>query len=341
MLSSLTSTLLSATMLFAALSSSSNYKLNTYNISSGGTNTSSSSSYKLNGNAGGISGSPSPSSTKTGLPGVIQAQQANVPAAPTLSNGGNTYYNKLGVTLNIGGDPTDYTYAIAVSTDNFATITKYVQADGTLGASQVYQSYTTWGGASGTTIIGLLPNTSYQVKAGSMQGNFTASLFGPSATLSTVNPSLTFTLSPNILSFTSLLAGTVVTSSAITTTFATNAASGGSVYIAGQNNGLTSANTSFTIPAISNDITAQSTGFGAQGSTVSQTSGGPLAFASPFNGTSGNIGAPATTYKPLILATTPVVGGSATTVLKAKSSNVTPASQDYQEVLTFIASASY
>jgi hypothetical protein len=341
MFPSFTHTLVSITMLMAALSSSTNYKLNTYNLSSGGTNTSASSTYKLNGNTGGISGSASPSSTKTGLPGVIQAQQANVPAAPTLSNGGNTYYNKLGVTLNIGSNPTDYKYAIAVSTDNFATVTKYVQADGTLGAGQVYQTYTTWGGASGTTIVGLVANTNYEVKAGSMQGNFTASLFGPYATLGTVNPSLTFTLSPNTLSFTSLLAGTVITSSAITTTFATNAASGGTVYIAGQNNGLTSVKTSFTINAITNDITTQSTGFGAQGSSVSQTSGGPLAFASPFNGASGNIGAPATTFNALVSTIAPVVGGSATTVLKAKSSTVTPAAQDYQEVLTFIASASY
>jgi hypothetical protein len=341
MIPTLVRSFITAGLLFGALSSSPNYKLNTYNLSAGSTNTSSSATYKLNGNAGGISGNASPSTTDKGLPGVIQAQQANVPAAPTLSNGGNTYYNKLGVILNIGSNPTDYTYAIAVSTDNFATITKYVQADGTLGASQVYQTYTTWGGASGTTIVGLLANTSYQVKAGSMQGLFTASLYGPYATISTVNPSLTFTLSPNTITFSSLLANTVVTSSAITTSFATNAANGGGVYVSGKNNGLLSSTTGFTITSISNDLSTQSLGFGVQGSSATQTSGGPLAFVSPFNGASANIGAPAATFKPLLTAATAVVGGSATSVLKAKSSSSTPAAQDYQEVLTFVATASY
>jgi hypothetical protein len=341
MITSLAHSLLSATLLFAALSSSAHYNLNSYNVSAGATNTSSSTTYKLNGNAGGISSGASPSSTDKGLPGVIQAQQANVPAAPTLSNGSNTYYNKLGFILNIGSDPTDYTYAIAVSTDNFATVTKYVQADGTLGTAQVYQTYTTWGGASGSTIVGLLPNTSYQVKAGSMQGLFTASLFGPYATISTVNPSLTFSLSPSTLTLTSLLAGTIITSSSITTTFATNAASGGSIYIAGQNGGLLSSSTGFTITSISSDLATQSFGFGAQGSSATQSSGGPLAFVSPFNGATTNIGAPQTTYKPLLSTSAPVVGGSATSVLKAKSSSITPAGQDYQEVLTFVASASY
>ncbi len=330
-------------MLFATFSQSSNYQLQNYNLGSGGTNSASSSTYRLNASTGEVSSTPGSGSSDKVLPSSIQAQQANVPLAPTLDNGGSTYYNKLNCTINKGGaDASDYTYAIAVSTvSNFATI-NYVQSDGTLGANQVYRSYAAWGGGSGSFIVGLAPNTTYYVKVAAMQGLFTNSAFGPSANASTANPSLTFSLSPSTLNLGSLLAGSVITGGTdIAVGFSTNAGTGGNVYIAGANVGLRSVTTGTTIAAVSADLTSQSQGFGVRGLTASQSSGGPLTIVSPYNGSGNVVGAPTLTFLPIFSTSAAVNGGSATAAVKAKAAATTPAANDYQEILTFVASASF
>ncbi len=330
-------------LLFATFSQSTTYQLQNYNLGSGGTNSASSSNYQLNASTGEVSSTPPTGSTDKVMPSSIQAQQANVPLAPTLDNGSNTYYNKLNCIINKGGaDASDYTYAIAVSTvSNFASV-NYVQSDGTLGASQVYRSYAAWGGASGSFIVGLAPNTTYYVKVAAMQGQFTNSAFGASANASTANPSLTFSLSPSSLNLGSLLAGSVITGGVnIAVGFSTNAGTGGNVYIAGANVGLKSTTTSTTIAAVSADLSSQSQGFGVQGLTASQSSGGPLTIASPYNGSGSVVGAPALTFLPIFSTTAAVTGGSATAAVKAKAATTTPAANDYQEILTFVAAASF
>lgn len=331
-----------ALLFFATFSQSPSYKLQNYNIGSGGTNDSASSTYKLNASTGEVSGGTSTSSggNQKILSSSIQAQQANVPLAPTLSNGSSTYYNQLGFIINTSSDPNDFTYSVAVSTDNFTT-TKYVQADGTLGVSKVYQTYAAWGGASGSTMTGLTQNTTYQVKMDAKQGLFTNSAYGPQASIATVGPQLSFGISPSTVNLGTLGAGSIVSGSTAVTTFATNAASGGSVYIAGKNGGLKSTAAVNTIASYTGDLTSPSEGFGAQGASATQTSGGPLTIVSPFNLTGTNVGAPAVTFQPIFTTTASIVGGSATVNIKAKASTVTPAGQDYQEILTFVASASF
>jgi hypothetical protein len=328
-------------LLFAAFSSSNTYELQNYNIGSGGTNTSSSSSYKLNASTGEVGGGTSSGSADKLKASSIEAQQANVPLAPTLGNGSGTFYNKLSFVINMSSDPSDYTYAVAVSTaSNFAT-TYYVQADGTLGSSQVYRTYAAWGGGSGSTIVGLLPNTTYYVKVAAMQGQFTNSAFGPSANIATVSPQLSFSLSPSSINLGSLLAGTVITAGTnVSVSFATNAGTGGNVYIAGANAGLNSTAASNTISAVSADLAAQPQGFGLRGLTASATSG-TFSISSPFDGSNDVVGGPGAAFQPIFTTTGALVGGSATAAVKAKASATTPASGDYQEILTFVASASF
>src|ERR1035437_7043504 len=146
-------------LIFASFSSSTSYKLNSYGVSSGGISNSSSSTYKLQGSAGEQANGTATSTTDTNNSGSVQTEQLNVPTAPTLSNGGGTYYNKLGFTINTGILPGDTTYALAVSTNSFVT-TNYVQADGTLNTSPVYQLNSTWV-SGGYLIIGLKPSTTY------------------------------------------------------------------------------------------------------------------------------------------------------------------------------------
>lgn len=328
-------------ILFAAFPASSNYQLNTYSVGSGGTNNSASPNYQLQGSAGEVSGGPTSGTTYTTKSGSIQAEQANVPPAPTLSNAGGTYINRLNFIVNQGGNPSDARYSIAVSTTSNFTVTSYVQADGTLSGTPLYQTYTQWGGATGTLAIGLNSGTSYWFKVNATQGKFTQSGYGPSATAATVGgPTLSFSLSPGTLNMGSLLPNSVITSpSSLSFTFSTNATNGGAVYMAGQYIGLRSANSNYTIKvdAPGGDLSSLSEGFGLKGLTASA----PLTILSPFNGSGNNVGAITTLFQPIFSATSAVNTGTATANLLAKSSVSTPSDTDYQDALTFIAAAVY
>jgi hypothetical protein len=327
-------------LLFGVFSSSSHYSLNSYSVGPGGTNNAASSTYTSQSNAGETAGGTASSTTYTSNNGSVQTEQLNVPLAPTVSNGSNTYYNQLQVTLNTGILPSDTTYAIAISSNNFAT-TNYVQTGGTLSGTAFYQSYTAWGGSSGSYIVGLSPSTTYEVKVAAKEGLFTNTEFGPYASASTVSPSITFSLSPNTLTLSNLLAGSVVTSGNVTFNLTTNAASGGNIFTAGQYGGLHSASRSYTIAALTGNLSTSTHGFGLQGVSTSQTSGGPLSIDSPYNGTGNNVGTESTTYAPVFTSSAAISGGTGTLDMQAKASSTDPASTDYQEILTFVASASF
>lgn len=333
--------LLGLGMVFAAFSSSTSYKLNSYSVGGGSTNSSASSNYSLQASTGQVNGPTSSSATYSTKSGAIQTEQTNVPPAPTLSNGGGTYYNQLNFIINTASNPTDAQYAVAVSTTSGFTVTNYVQADGTLNTTPVYQTYAQWGSGSGTLAVGLLPNTTYWFKVNSIQGKFTNAAYGPSANLATVGPAISFSLTPNTISFGSLLPGSVVTSpSTISLTFATNASNGGAIYSAGQNTGLVSASSSnynIHVLAPSGDLSSLSEGFGIKGLTASA----PLSIQTPYDGSSNVVGAVYTTFQPVFSASASVTSGTATATLLAKSSISTPSATDYQDTLTFIAAASY
>lgn len=328
-------------LIFGSFSASPNLDLNSYSVGPGGTNNSSSTTYTAQGNLGEQTNQSTAGTSLTANGGAVKAEQLNVPLAPTLSNGSNTFYDKLLVTINTGILPSDTTYALAISTDNFTT-TNYVQASGVIGSSPVYQTYTAWGGASGTYIVSLATSTTYEVKVAAKQGLFTNTEYGPFASAATVSPSISFSLSPSTVNLGSLTSGSVITSgSPVTFNFATNANSGGSVYVAGQNNGLKSNHTGHTISALTGNLAVASEGFGLQGVSATQTSGGPFGIDAPYNGTASNVGTETTTYVPVFSTTSSIVGGVGTLNFLAKSASNDPAGQDYQEILTFVASASF
>jgi len=327
-------------LLMAAFSSSGTYELNSYNVGGGGTNSASSSTYSLQGNVGEVGGDPTSGSTYTVKSGAVQEEQANVPPAPTLSNGGGTYFNKLNFIINTGGNPSDTKFSVAVSTTSNFTVTNYVQADGTLSGTPVYQTYAQWGSGTGTLATGLVSSTTYWFKVNAGQGKFTYSAYGPSASLATAGgPTLSFSLSPASENMGSLLANTVVTSpSSLSFTFSTNAGNGGTVYMAGQFTGLrspSSSNYTLGVSQPGGDLSSLSEGFGLKGLTASA----PLSIQTPFNGTGNNVGAITTTFQPVFAATSAVNSGTATANLLAKSSIATPSATDYQDVLTFVAAA--
>jgi hypothetical protein len=111
--------------LLAALPASNNYQLNSYGIGSGGTAGSSSSNYSINGIAGETAGHGTSAAYQVGA-GETYEKQANV-STVTLVNGAN-WYNKLLLTINPSGNPSDALFGVAISTDNF-TSTQYVKND--------------------------------------------------------------------------------------------------------------------------------------------------------------------------------------------------------------------
>lgn len=339
--------------LFSAMPSSTNYQLHNYDYGAGGTSGSTSTNYSLNGSAGQVNGADASSTNYIAKPGNNNSQQAYVPAAPTFTNPAN-YYNKLKFVINPGTNPSDTKFSIAISTDNFVT-TQYIKSDNTVGTTRAitdYQTYATWGGASGQVVTGLLPATTYKIKVNAFQGKFTETQYGPVATAATVAPSITFdidvsaidteTAPPYATSFGNLLPATVTNSAEkIWIDVDTNANAGAMVYVKSTNSGLKSTYTGVTIASATADLSVASTGFGIQGSSATQTSGGPLTISSPYNGSAQNVGFVDTALREVFAATAPITAGRGSFTLKAKSAANTPAGNDYQDVLTIVAAGSY
>lgn len=334
--------------LFASMPSSTDYTLHNYGFGSGGNGSSASANYSLNGISGETSNVVSTSGNYQVKSGNNNSQQANVPAAPTLTNPSN-YYNELHFVLNPGSNPSDYKYAIAISTDNFAT-TEFVQTDDTIGTTfniNSFQTYAAWGGSSGQNVIGLMQNTTYYMKVAAIQGNYTQSQFGAVASASTVSPSITFSIAtdsetnpPYTASFGNLLPATVATAdNKIWAYVTTNANSGVYVYVRSANAGLYSSHTNTTISSATTDLGSASTGYGAQGVAATQTSGGPLSISSPYNVSSNNVGILDTNTRVMFSSPAPITSGSGDFKLMAKAASNTPSSADYADTLTVTAAA--
>ena len=344
-------TLLTAGVLSMFATASNNFKLDAYGIGSGG-GSSNSATYKSNTITGEAGNSGASANFKAGT-GLNPTQQANVPAAPTVTNPAN-YYNKLHIVISNGGNPSDATFAIAISTDAFAT-TQYIQNDNTVGSvlgPEDYQTYTAWGGASGFDVIGLAASTTYSVKVKAERGDFTESAYSPVASAATVSPSLTFDIdvsasdtetgSPYTTNFGNLPAGTVTSSpQRIWVDLETNGTTGATVFVASANTGLKSLLSTYTINALTGDLSSLSEGFGAQNVTATQSAGGPLTAQSPYTGGSNNVGITDSSLRQFYVSANPITAGRGSLVLKAKSKTDTPAASDYTDTLTLIAAASF
>lgn len=347
--------------IFAALPSTTNYQLNSYGFGSGGTANSTTSNYALEGIGGEMAGQTSSTANYQSKPGFIETQQSNVPKISTFDNGSSRYYNKLHFVIDQQSNPSDAQYALQISTSsNFSTGVNYIKSDLTVGATlntSDYLTYTNWGGATGSNVIGLVPSTTYYLRAKvthvkSFSGISTESGYGPSASASTVGTTLSFkidvsaidttTSPPYATDFGNLLANTVIDSpQKVWVSLDTNAASGGCVYVSGANGGLNSAIRSYTIASASADLSLASEGFGAQSSTATQTSGGPISAVSPYNVSGQNVGIINSTVRQIYSSSAQLVAGRASFLLKAKAKTLTPPSTDYSEVLTVIAAGNF
>lgn len=338
-------------LFFAAAPSSSNYNLKSYDFGNGGTDSSSSANYKVDGTAGSQSGDKASSANYTVSSGENPTQDASVVPKPTLTNP-DGYYERLKLVINTASNPSDTKYLIAISSDNFTT-TRYVQTDNSIGASYTitnYQTYTSWGGASGVFITGLTQGTTYEVKVRALQGAFSESAYSPkSDAIATLTPSLSFGVAttltgtpPFLVGFASLSPNLIFAGDADgTLTMSSNAKLGGTVYIKSANAGLKSDRASFTINSSTADLSSVGVGYGAQVTSATQTTGGPFSSVLPFNGTSNNVGGITSALQPLLISSNPVFGASATVRFKAKTDFDTPAETDYTDIVTVVAAMNY
>ena len=334
-----------------ALPASTLYELHDYGAGSGGVSVSESSTYGLKAITGEVSGDNNSGTTYDLGPGLEFVQQSNTPAAPTFTND-SSYYNKLKFILDTGSNPTDTTFAIAISTDDFVT-TNFIQADNTIGASAVYQTYATWGGASGAFVIGLSANTTYKIKTKAVQTKYSETKYSATASATTSVPSLSYDIdvsstdqetgAPYAVSFDTLNIGSVTTAaSKIWVDLDTNAESGAFIYVYNSTTGLTSANAAYTITSATANLASVNEGYGLQVSSNTQSSGGPLVPVSPYNTSSENVGIIDTTARNIFTSSSsPITAGRGSILLKAKATTTTPAAADYTSVINMIASATF
>jgi len=338
-------------IMLATLPASSNFQLNSYGFGAGGAANSSSTNYRANGLTGEVAGSATSTNYKAGT-GENYLKQAQVPTVALANNA--SWYNKLLLTIGPGTNPSDAKFAVAISSDNFTT-TQYVKNDFTVSntlAFADYQTYAAWGSGSGVFVRGLIPSTVYTVKAKAFHGSFTESAYGPTATAATVEPQMTFdidvaptdisTSPPYKVAFGDLLAGSVIDATdKIWVSFDTNAESGGTIYASGQNAGLHSTTTTYTIASQTGDISTLAEGFGIQGQSATQASGGPFSLLSPYNGSGQNVGVTDAVIRSVFKAPAPVSAARGSLELKAKTKVSTASASDYTEVLTVIAAGSF
>lgn len=204
------------------------YKIEDATIDAGG-ELSNSANFKSRESIGDQSDSGSQSTLYKIFGGFFLPAYPGKPATPTFTNTGGTLYNSLDFVVNTAsGQQDDTKYAIAISSDDFAT-TSFIQTDDTVGANAAWQTYTNWGSGSGERVTGLTPGTTYKIKVKASYG--TGSDAKDSETGYSATASAT-TAAPNlVITFTGVGSGTSVGGVTTTTASSTNAISYGSLTI--------------------------------------------------------------------------------------------------------------
>ncbi len=173
---------------------STNYNLED-SIFDGGGESSSSTNYSSTDSISDIETGESSSTNYKSIPGFQPGAYPGIPAQPSLTNTGGTLYNSLDFVVATGnGQQTDTTYAIAISSDSFAT-TYFIQTDDTLGTTAAWQTYAGWNSGTGERVTGLSPSTTYEIKVKARYGADSESGYSPTDSATTSAPSITVSIS--------------------------------------------------------------------------------------------------------------------------------------------------
>lgn len=332
----------------------------------GGGESSSSTDYSSRDSIGGSVQSGDSQSTNYKNPaGFQQGAYPGVPGQPTLVNTGGILYNSLDFIVNTGsGQQSDTTYAIAISSDDFAT-TNFIQVDDTVGPNEAWQTYAGWNSGTGELVTGLLPNTTYKIKVKASYGSGSnaadsESGYSLEASATTAGPSLVVLIAGVNSGVTVAGLTTTVSSSATTMGFGSLTIGDAFPNIAAQTVTVTTNATGGYSSTVREDGPLR-TGTGDQIATVSGTNASPSAFGTGV--TTGRFGYHTTdsslctgtpsrftaddTFAALDLlpyeiacSNGPVVSEITSIIYKLVVGNVQPAGT-YQNVVTYITTATY
>jgi len=331
---------------------SATYELKEFGFGSGGDAGITSSTYSLFGTAGETDLASTSGTTYALGAGLISTLQAAVPPAPTVTNPGSNY-DRLFITIQTGGNPTDTLFAISISD---GSTTKYVQSDRTMGSvlgSEDWLPYAGaisvgWNGGSGFYVTGLKNNTVYAIRVKAKQGQYTESGWGPSTAQATSDPTFTFGVDASSIAFSNLNSGNTYTDSAKSTviTTSTNAYNGYLVY-GYETQPLThTSNGTFTIANYSGTNSVPtlwaSTGFGYTTSDSSLTGGTADRFTNggpKYAGFGTAVpGDPVADHAGPILS--PIASEQFTVSYRVSASATTPAGQ-YRTTIIYVAVPTY
>ncbi len=166
---------------------------------------------------------------------------------------------------------------MAISYDDFST-QQYVQSDGTVGdtlGTEDYRTYVSWGGGSGSFILGLNQSTAYKVRAKALNGDFTETGYSSDSNeVSTTVPYVSMEVSQSALPLGTLNVNSVSQSSSTTVRINTNAYSGYQVYVSDQGDGIQGGlynGVSSTIASGDGTLISGTEGYGAQASSGTAT----------------------------------------------------------------------
>lgn len=251
--------------------SSDNYIIKGDNISSG-SGSGDSSNYGLTGDLNPFSDLSTSENFRQRI-GYNPRLEANTPYPAILSNSEN-YYDRLLIALDDSGNPLDTLYAVIISDNDFSTYL-YVQHDGTVGEElgvEDYRSYASWGGGTGSYIIGLEQSTSYKVRVKALQGDFTETGYGSdSNSEKTTVPYVNMSVSNSSITLGTLNINSISQTTSVSIRVNSNAYNGYQVYVHDAGNGSFSGlynGVSNLIQSVDVTLTAGIEGYGAQANSA-------------------------------------------------------------------------
>lgn len=351
--------LLAPSIVMAQVLNSTNYQVEDSVFDSGAGN-SNSANYSSRDSISDIETGSTNSTNWKAILGFQPGAYPGIPAVPTLTNTTGTMYNSLDFVIATGnGQQTDTTYAIAISADNFVT-TYFIQADDTVSTTEAWQTYSGWNSGTGETVTGLDGSTTYKIKVKARYGVDSESGYSPIATASTVGQSLSFSIAGVASGQTVASLVTTVTSATNTIGFSSLTVGDASPNIAAQSVTVTT-NATGGYTATARQNTNLTSTAGDQISTVSGTNASPAIFgtgvtqgrfgyhttdSSLCTGTTGRFGtddtfaALDTTPYEIACSSGPVTSEVTTMLYKLVIGSL-QAAGNYQNVITYVATASY
>jgi hypothetical protein len=260
-------------------------------------------------------------------------------------------------------NPSDTLYAIMISTDNFVSDIRYIDA-----STFMPESYSThnindfmtkqdWE-AETFNIKGLDSNTTYYIKAFALKGDFTQTATGPIKSATTASGSVFFdidiagstgytaeTSPPHSIAFTGayeLIGGSAATTAGnrIWMDVQTNSDGGFAIVMRGVNGGLKSPTTTQTITSANANLDQVASGFGLQSEYIDYDSSSPsfgqISATTNYSGTINSVGIISTSPNKIYDGDGPIVDGRmALKVIAKPGTSYTPAT-DYQETIYLV-----